>query len=271
MPAGLQRGLIAVLAVAAAIAVVAVVRTALKERRAIPVLVLVGTLLCVVYEPIGDRMVLAYYPEQGQITWVTLFDRGIPLFIGLMYLAYIPPFFLVFEALRRRGFTARTWWALWAGSILAIEVIELAVMRFGSAWVYYGPQRTVIADLPVWTPFTYVSFLFVIAAGVQTLATRLPARWHWTIVPAVPSLLAVAHMTASLPGALALYRTEDPSLILAGAVASMITATLIAAALARWFLIATGGAATPCRGSSATGGARAPGQTEDQGWRTVAS
>jgi hypothetical protein len=154
-----------------------------------------------------------------------------------MYLAYIPPFFLVFEALRRRGFTARTWWTLWAGSILAIEVIELIVMRFGSAWVYYGPQRTVVADLPVWTPFTYVSFLFVIAAGVHTLATRLPTRRHWTIVPAVPALLAVAHLTVSLPGAVALYRTDDPTLILAGAVASMATATLAAAALARTFVL----------------------------------
>lgn len=221
MPAGLQRGLIAVLAVAAAITVVAVVRTALRERRAVPVLVLVGTLLCVVYEPIGDRMVLAYYPEQGQITWVTLFDRGIPVFIGLMYLAYIPPFFLAFEALRRRGFKIRTWWTLWAGSILAIVLIELTVMRIGRAWVYYGPQRTVIGDLPIWTPFTYVSFLFAIAAGVHTLARRLPPRHHWLIIPAVPTLLAVAHVVTSLPAAIALYNTDDRSLILAGTLASM--------------------------------------------------
>ena len=160
--------------------------------------------------------------------------------------------------MRRRGFTARAWWGLWAGSILAIEVIELIVMRFGSAWVYYGPQRTMVGDLPVWTPFTYVSFLFVIAAGVHTLAERLPTRWHWTIVPAVPVLLALAHVTASLPGALALYRTAEPGLILAGALASMATATLMAAALGRGFL-------------SATGGVQTPGHAQDQGWTTVAS
>jgi hypothetical protein len=236
MPAGLQRGLIAVLAVAAGLAVVAVVRTARREGRAVPVFVLLGTLLCVIYEPIGDRMVLAYYPEQGQITWVTLFDRGIPLFIGLMYLAYIPPFFLIFEALRRRGFTTRTWWALWAGSILAIELIELAVMQLGSAWVYYGPQRTVVGDLPLWTPFTYVSFLFLIAAGVHTLAGRLPPRRHWTIIAAVPALLAVAHVATALPAAVALYRTENPTLILAGTLASMAAAALLAATLGQRFI-----------------------------------
>src|SRR5581483_8579225 len=172
MPAGLQRGLIAVLAVAAGLAVVALVRSALRERSAVPLLVLLGTLLCVVYEPVGDRMVLAYYPERGQVTWVTLFGRGIPVFIGLMYLAYIGPLVLVFEHLRRRGFTARSWWALWAGSVTAIVVVETAVLRIGAAWVYYGPQRTVVGRLPLWTPFTYVSFLFAIAAGVGGLAAR---------------------------------------------------------------------------------------------------
>ena len=117
MPAGLQRGLVALLAVAAAVAVVALVRRAVARRSTVPVLVLVGTLLCVVYEPIGDRMVLAYYPEHGQLTWVTLFGRGIPVFIGLMYLAYVGPFVLLFEHLRARGFTAGSWWGLWAGTV----------------------------------------------------------------------------------------------------------------------------------------------------------
>jgi hypothetical protein len=109
-------------------------------------------------------------------------------------------------------------------------------MQFGSAWVYYGPQRTVVDDLPLWTPFTYVSFLFVIAAGVHTLTVRLPARWHWTIIPAVPTLLAVAHVTTSLPGAVALYRADNPTLILAGALGSMATAALLAASVARMFV-----------------------------------
>src|SRR5581483_8240917 len=47
----------------------------------------------------------------------------------------------------------------------AIVVVETAVLRIGAAWVYYGPQRTVVGRLPLWTPFTYVSFLFAIAAG----------------------------------------------------------------------------------------------------------
>ena len=236
MPAGLQRGLVAVLAVAAVMAVVALVRTARARRNPVPVLVLLGALLCVVYEPIGDRMVLAYYPEHGQITWVTLFGRGIPVFIGLMYIAYIGPFVLLFDHLRQRGFTARSWWALWAGSAATIVLIELAVLRIGPAWVYYGPQRTVVGDLPVWTPFTYVAFLFAIAAGVHTLAARLTGRGRWLIIPAVPTLLAAAHLATSLPGAAVLYHSTDPTVILAGALASAALSALLTWAIGRSFI-----------------------------------
>jgi len=236
MPAGLQRGLIAVLAVAAGLAVVALVRVALRERSSVPLLVLVGTLLCVVYEPIGDRMVLAYYPERGQVTWVTLFGRSIPVFIGLMYLAYIGPFILLFEHLRRRGFTARSWWGLWAGSVVTIVAVEMGVLRIGAAWVYYGPQRTVVGGLPLWTPFTYVSFLFAIAAGVRGLAARLAARQRWLIAPAIPALLAAAHLVTAAPAATALYRSGGSTAVLAGSLVSVGLAGLFAHGLSLAFL-----------------------------------
>lgn len=236
MPDGLQDGLLLVLGLGAVVSVLVVIRTAGRRQDRVPVLVLLGTLLCVVYEPIGDMLVLAYYPEQGQITWVTLFDRAIPVFIGLMYVCYIGPFVLLFEHLNRRRFTTRSWWSLWAGSAAAIILIELAVMQIGDAWVYYGPQRTVVAGLPVWSPITYVSFLFVIASGVHGLAVRLRRRDHWLIVPAVPALLAAAHVTTSLPAAAALYSTSHSTVILLGALGSMALSALVAHALSLFFV-----------------------------------
>jgi hypothetical protein len=237
MPEDLQAGLLVVLGAVAAVAVVVQVRTALRRSDPVPVLVLLGALLCVAYEPIGDMMVLAYYPEDGQVTWVSLFGRDIPLFIGLMYLCYIGPFVLLFDHLHRRGLTARIWWSLWAGTAGAIIAIELAVMQIGEAWIYYGPQRTVVADLPIWTVITYVSFLFAIAAGVHGLSRSLRPGDRWLIVPAVPALLAGAHVTTSLPGAAALYSTDDPALILAGALGSMAVAVLLAQGLSRFFVL----------------------------------
>lgn len=238
MPRTLQAGLIVVLGVGALVTVLVLVRTALRERDRVPVLVLLGALLCVAYEPIGDMLVLAYYPEQGQVTWVTLFGRGIPLFIGLMYVCYIAPFVLIFEHLHRRRFTARSWWSLWAGAAAAIVVIELLVMELGDAWVYYGAQRLVLAELPLWTPVTYATFLLAIAAGVHGLAAGLSPRDHWLIVPAVPALLAGAHVTTSLPAAAALYSTSNPTLILAGALGSIAVCGILVHGLGRFFVAA---------------------------------
>src|SRR5687768_8572781 len=153
-----------------------------------------------------------------------------------MYRCYIGPFVLRFDHLHHRGFTTRTWWSLWAGTAGAIIAIELAVMQIGAAWIYYGPQRTVVADLPIWTPITYVSFLFAIAAGISGLSRLLRPGDRWLIVPAVPALLAGAHVTTSLPGAAALYSTDDPALILAGALASIAVAVLLAHGLSRFFV-----------------------------------
>jgi hypothetical protein len=240
MPGGLQAGLLVVLGVGAALSVAAAVWTARRRSTPVPVLVTVGSLLCVAYEPIGDMMVLAYYPEDGQVPWVNLFGRGIPLFIGLMYLCYIGPFVLIFDHLRRRGFTARTWWTLWGGVALAIILIEIAVMHVGSAWIYYGPQRTVLADLPLWTPITYVSFLFAIAAGVHALERWLRPGDRWLIIPAVPALLAGAHVFTSLPAAAALYSTAERGPILLGALASVAVAVLLAHGLSRFFVAPNG-------------------------------
>ena len=260
MPDDLQVGLLVVLGVAAAVAVAAQIWVAIRRSTPVPVLVLLGALLCVVYEPIGDMMVLAYYPEDGQVTWVDLFGREIPLFIGLMYLCYIGPFVLLFDELRRRGFTPRVWWSLWAGTALAIIVIEIAVMEIGAAWIYYGPQRTVVADLPVWTPITYVSFLFAIASGVHGLDRFLRPGDRWLIIPAVPALLAGAHVFTSLPGAAALYSTEDPTLILAGALGSIAVAALLSHALSRVFVTPAREAARPGGGVPGDGGSPNPEQ-----------
>ena len=250
MPRGLQAALLVLLGVGAVLTVLVVVRTAVRRNDRIPIFVLLGALLCVAYEPIGDMLVLAYYPENGQVTWVTLFGRGIPVFIGLMYICYIAPFVLVFEHLQRRGFTTRSWWSLWSGTAGGIIVIEVAVMRIGRAWVYYGPQRLVFADLPLWTPITYASFLLAIAAGVHGLAAR-PRRDHWLIIPAVPALLIAAHVTTSLPAAAAIYSSSNPSVILWGALGTIVVSIVLTHALGRFFVLGSVG-----RGQDEVVGAR---------------
>ena len=72
--------------------------------------VIAGAAIAILYEPLGDFLVLAFYPVRHQIGWVEMFGHQVPLFIEVLYFWYFCPFVLVFVRLAKRGFTARTWW-----------------------------------------------------------------------------------------------------------------------------------------------------------------
>src|SRR5512140_489021 len=157
MPAGLQNGLLVVFGIGALIVSSTLIWTALRRRDGVPVFVLLGSLLCVLYEPIGDMLVMAYYPERGQITLATLLGRGIPVFIGTMYICYIGSFVLFWNYMNRRGFTRWSWWSLWGGTAGAILLIELVVLQIAPAWTYYGPQQMILFNMPGWITIPYAT------------------------------------------------------------------------------------------------------------------
>jgi hypothetical protein len=49
-----------------------------RRRDLVPVLVVAGAGLAVFYEALGDSMAKVHYAEQGQLTWIHAFGRGIP-------------------------------------------------------------------------------------------------------------------------------------------------------------------------------------------------
>ena len=187
---------------------------------------LVGAGISIFYEALGDALVKVYYSEHGQIGWVHDFGRSIPAFIGILYFWYLPvgAYWMIHNA--ERGITARRWWATWSSFLLFAIGFEMLVTRVGGpAWTYHGPQAFKFFDVPVLTPFTYVSFDVGIGLGVWALARWLPRRQQWLIVPAVPMLMVSSHAATSLPLAIALYsNTHNTSLIAVGAIGSALLA-----------------------------------------------
>src|SRR5262245_53317330 len=137
---------------------------AVRDRDPLPVYLLIGGALAIAYEPLGDSLVLAYYPEVGQETWVSLFGRDIPAFTGLLYFWYMCPFVLLFREIADRGFTVRRWWTLIASSFAFVVLYEICWMALDNPWLYYGKQSMVIAQLPLHVPFTYTTFLVGLGA-----------------------------------------------------------------------------------------------------------
>src|SRR5271163_2673335 len=56
-----------------------------RRKDWVPLYAFLGGGLAIIYEPLGDILVSTLYPIHGQIGWITLFGRQIPLFIGVLY------------------------------------------------------------------------------------------------------------------------------------------------------------------------------------------
>jgi len=227
MPQTVQTVQIILMAALAAVVIAYLVSLAWRTRDPVPVYLLIGGALAIAYEPLGDSLVLAYYPEVHQETWVSLFGRDIPAFTGLLYFWYMCPFVILFGRIADRGFTVQRWWALVAASFAFVAAYEIFWMALDNPWLYYGHQSMVIAGLPLHVPFTYTTFLIALGSGIYGLTKFIEPRFHWLVIPAVPVLLAGSHAAASLPAATALYSTNDGTLIWLGSMGSIVLSVLI--------------------------------------------
>jgi hypothetical protein len=231
MPASLQTVLLVATVLAAlAVAGWAVVRL-VRFHDPIPLFVAVGTQIAAPYEALGDAMLHVYYPEIGQIGWLESFGRRIPLFVQLLYLPYIVPFVAGFTAAARARLSRAAWWRLWVGTLVATAAMEVLVLAFGKAWIYYGEQPAVVLGLPLWVTLTNVTFLFAIGSTVVWITRRVPRRHWWTITPATAFVLAAGHAVVAAPGSVAIEAADGPVTSLLGAAGSLGIAVVIAWAL----------------------------------------
>lgn len=196
----------------------------IKETRRrgdwVPVFAMIGGGLAVIYEPLGDILASVYYPEQGQIGWITLFGRQIPLFIGVLYFWYMSVPAIYFLRRLEIGVTKAALWRMYLLTLFIAIAIELFGVNVG-AWVYYGPHPYVVLGVPLWCPVTYSAFLTTITIGLHLMSTRLPRRHHWLIMIGVPVCMAGGHCATSVPAAAAMFSTDSPLWIWLGGTASI--------------------------------------------------
>jgi hypothetical protein len=230
MPHTAQTVLIVAMTLMALISLGYSIYASVQRRNLAHIWLLIGAGLAIPYEALGDNLVHVYYTERGQIGWVNTFGHSIPAFIGILYFWYLPIF--GYEMIRhaRTGVSARRFWLEWGGFLSFAIFFEMLVTSVGGpTWIYYGPQAFKIGDVPVLTPFTYVSFMVAIGGAFCALERLLPKGRQWLIVPAVPMLMAGSHAMTSMPLAVALHSgTTNHLYIAAGAIGSALFAVVLA-------------------------------------------
>ena len=206
MPGTSQHVLIIVSGAAAAASVLYALRQSRRRVDLVHIYLVIGAGISVYYEALADTLIKAFYPERGQITWITTFGRSIPVFIGFLYFWYLPFMSYWMLARAKHGITAKAWWTHWVAFVIAANLFEMIALTIGGkTWIYYGTQAYKTFGVPVCTPFSYTSLDIAIAAGVCSIVRFLPRRLHWLIVPAVPTLMIASQASTVFPISVALH------------------------------------------------------------------
>jgi hypothetical protein len=238
MPSLPQTILISVSCVLFVLAGVFVIAESRRRRDWIPVYAFIGGGLTIIYEPLGDILASVLYPIHGQIGWINLFGREIPLFIGVLYFWYMSVPAIYFLKKLEQGLTRANLWRLYALTV----VLAIGIEMFGvnlHAWIYYGPHPFVVLGVPLWCPVTYSSFLITISIGLHAMSTALPRGQHWLIIFGVPLCMIGGHCATALPTAAAMFSTDDPVWIWLGGAVSFALSLLLVYAVSVVFCTAS--------------------------------
>jgi hypothetical protein len=230
MPQTAQTVLIVAMTVMAVLSLGYAIYASVRRRDLVHLWLLLGAGLAIPYEALGDNLVHVYYTERGQIGWITTFGHSIPAFIGILYFWYLPIYGYLMIRRAHTGVSARRFWLEWSSFLSFAIFFEMLVTSVGGpTWIYYVPQAFKLGDVPVLTPFTYVSFMLAIAGAFCALQRLLPRGRQWLIVPAVPMVMAGSHAMTSLPLAVALHSgTTNTAYIAIGAIGTALFAVVLA-------------------------------------------
>lgn len=213
---GLQRWAIILSALGAAGSLVFCVRTALVRRSALPLYLFLGGALAVVIEPFPDVLGHAAFPEVGQLGWVDLLGRRIPMYVGLIYLFFFAPPVLVLLDRFERGINRRGY-AVLCGAVFAcatgFEWLALTLRL----WVHYGEKP--YGSLLFWGVVN-AHLIIAVSVIVFLLARVIPAGRQFVIAALLPPIAVGAHTAGLMAGALGLGSTSSRPVMTAAALVS---------------------------------------------------
>ena len=234
MPVGPQNLLLGLSLLLAVLAMWFIVVEVKRRKDFVPIYAFIGAGLAVMYEPLGDMLVCALYPIHGQIGWIDVFGRSIPMFIGVLYFWYMSVPGLYFLRQLDKGLTrARFWRDYWILIALCIGIEIYGVSQ--AAWVYYGTHAYVVFGVPLWAPFTYAGFTLSICIGLYLMSTQLDRKLHWLIIPGLPMFMWGGHLAITMPASTAVFTTSDPLWLWVGATITMALSVTLAWAVSQVF------------------------------------
>jgi hypothetical protein len=150
-------------------------RQYMRDKDYVPMLVMLGGLLCAFCEPLIDHMVHLWYPWDLPGEFITAFGVRIPALIPPCYVVFVSATGYWAYSRMRRGITYSGVFKVWLWMCVADLLLEIPGVQMG-AYKYYGLQTFFILKFPLHIAWANgVAFLLV---GFL-LHTLLPRTTGW--------------------------------------------------------------------------------------------
>jgi hypothetical protein len=220
---GLQRWAIILSALGAVASLALCLRVAVARRSALPVYLFLGGALAIFVEPFPDILGHAVFPEIGQIGWIDVMGRQIPMYVGLIYLFFFAPPVLYLLRRFERGITPRGFAVLCGAVLVGATAFEWLALRL-RLWVHYGEQP--YAALLFWG---VVNSHLIMAVGVAVflLSRLIPANRQFVFVILLPPIAVGAHTAGLMAGAIGLSSTGSRAVLTLTSLASVVVCLVL--------------------------------------------
>ncbi|MCW3014514.1 MAG: hypothetical protein JWO02_1606 [Solirubrobacterales bacterium] len=187
----------------------------------LPVYLFAAGALGVVLEPYTNVLGLAAYPEIGQATWLRSLGRDIPVYVGLIYLFYWAPMWLLLVDWFAAGIRVRTYWMLCGALVIGALVVDVIAIHY-RLWVFYGQQPLRVGGMPVWWAFANSHALIASTVALSLLLKVLPRGRQFLLVGLMPAIMVAAHTGGSVAATCTVGSTNDRTVTLLGTSATVV-------------------------------------------------
>ena len=219
IPDHIENWATAVAAVGAAGAFAFCLRHSLRHRSPLAMFLFVGGALTVLIEPFPDVLGRARFAQLDRIKWTGALDSQIPMYIGLVYMFYLAPAYVLLLDAFQKGITRRTFGIVCAALVGGATVFEVTPLHY-DLWRYYGSQGLKVGKFPIWWGFVNGQGLIATAVVLFGLLKLLPERRQFLIVPLMPPIFLGVHTAGSFFAYLTVGTTTNSTATFFGTLAT---------------------------------------------------
>jgi hypothetical protein len=200
-------------------ALVFCIRHSVTRRSPRALFLWIGAGCTIFIEPFPDVLGKAVFAEVNRIPWMGGLGRQIPMYVGLIYLFYLTPAYVLLLDAFERGLAASRLLAIYGALVAGACVFEFLPLHY-NLWRYYGSQGIQLGRVPIWWGFINVHGIVATAVALHFILKVLPRNRQFLVIPLMPALFLGTHTGGAIFGYLTVGTTDNTTTTTLGTLAT---------------------------------------------------